>query len=132
MPTIAGGFQSTRPAWGRDLKNLLYRNSDIDFNPHAPHGGATTCYQIIQGAYTISIHTPRMGARPAKGQSSTGNAGFQSTRPAWGRDVLLAQHADERSVFQSTRPAWGRDNFAHMFDSAFEDFNPHAPHGGAT
>ena len=79
-------FQSTRPAWGRDLCivcDLAWYNH---FNPHAPHGGATRSFGNGAAAKEISIHTPRMGARPGSAIPNSSSGAFQSTRPAWGRD----------------------------------------------
>ena len=57
-------FQSTRPAWGRDGSFHSHPSSSRHFNPHAPHGGATVLHGIVIANIAISIHTPRMGARP--------------------------------------------------------------------
>ena len=113
---------------------------------------ATEAAQIQ--ARAISIHTPRMGARLAALICSACSARFQSTRPAWGRDVaalgriigfdisihtprmgarhIFLEEFDLSITFQSTRPAWGRDSCRTTSASTSINFNPHAPHGGAT
>ena len=147
-------FQSTRPAWGRDNGTGYIRDIKTDFNPHAPHGGATEDDEALRTRYLISIHTPRMGARRRIGNSMKDPEGFQSTRPAWGRDLRRSSigtmpmyfnpHAPHGGAtvdrarrargdpFQSTRPAWGRDRRNHPPVLLILHFNPHAPHGGAT
>ena len=102
-------FQSTRPAWGRD---------DSITSP--------------QLSSRISIHAPRMGARQGDAVPSEMAGSFQSTRPAWGRDVLIRIFLIVRHKFQSTRPAWGRDSIKYILYCLGSDFNPRAPHGGAT
>ena len=79
-------FQSTRPAWGRDPSEALARRAVRYFNPHAPHGGATLIDALALFVLVISIHTPRMGARPRSMAFAWHVVRFQSTRPAWGRD----------------------------------------------
>ena len=37
--------------------------TSFDFNPRAPHGGATVTGQPAKTLIAISIHAPRMGAR---------------------------------------------------------------------
>ena len=149
----AGLFQSTRPAWGRDVfaeklavKTLISIhtprmgarpqerqdiNGTVNFNPHAPHGGATKCLVLCKEMEEISIHTPRMGARRTVSAWVATIQAFQSTRPAWGRDheqgnplgaADISIHTPRMgarqegfetcqivNAFQSTRPAWGRD-----------------------
>ena len=102
-------FQSTRPAWGRDPKLLSLLHRGENFNPRAPHGGATVAIVPKAGGFVISIHAPRMGARPR-------------THAEFGGDL----------AFQSTRPAWGRDDGQYHRPHQQRDFNPRAPHGGAT
>ena len=124
-------FQSTRPAWGRDASFGSMSSIGYNFNPRAPHGGATeTPIESLEVPF-ISIHAPRMGARPTVCLAIPFIPRFQSTRPAWGRDcnqvihVLLVWNFNPRAPhggatlpllgylvrpsFQSTRPAWGRD-----------------------
>ena len=80
-------FQSTRPAWGRDHELSVAQGKSCHFNPHAPHGGATPIAMYPLRLQQISIHTPRMGARLGMTLGSLFDGRFQSTRPAWGRDV---------------------------------------------
>ena len=170
-------FQSTRPAWGRDAPCLLQLYHTKDFNPRAPHGGATMRAMRPDADNLISIHAPRMGARRMLSPLWRVPAEFQSTRPAWGRDTTghptprpsydfnpraphggatylcvetfhcfaISIHAPRMGArrnasyknspvfgFQSTRPAWGRDARFRAARAACGDFNPRAPHGGAT
>ena len=126
----------------------------MDFNPHAPHGGATSVRVEHFTNIGISIHTPRMGARHPKAYAEELAQKFQSTRPAWGRDAAegrdrpclgISIHTprmgarprgksreDGGHLFQSTRPAWGRDQARSRRCCSAFNFNPHAPHGGAT
>ena len=102
-------FQSTRPAWGRDP--LPYGNARRarHFNPRAPHGGATSDSCRVRRRSCISIPAPRMGARQS----------------------ILSALVDG-PLFQSTRPAWGRDYMFKIIYKQVRNFNPRAPHGGAT
>ena len=147
-------FQSTRPAWGRDEMRRAIGKVLVNFNPHAPHGGATDKCRYPSTCNVISIHTPRMGARQVAIETAACYDTFQSTRPAWGRDGVVreldasaayfnphAPHGGATLVgvgiamgygFQSTRPAWGRDDMPPQAQPLPWHFNPHAPHGGAT
>ena len=102
-------FQSTRPAWGRDPRSGLRLQAVPYFNPRAPHGGATDTEAITRRMALISIHAPRMGARRARSDWHWYTRGFQSTRPAWGRDQACL-----------------------TVQIPTVNFNPRAPHGGAT
>ena len=105
----------------------------MHFNPHAPHGGATIDVIRFRDWLKISIHTPRMGARRSIQNGILQIIIFQSTRPAWGRDHVAMFDLSRIEVFQSTRPAWGRDPPRTRCQKVTHaDFNPHAPHGGAT
>ena len=147
-------FQSTRPAWGRDSLAIIRYVSTPHFNPRAPHGGATEWKMMTRLPFYISIHAPRMGARLVPYRVTARNIAFQSTRPAWGRDVTRRMALDSLAIsihaprmgarplrgevqmrlneFQSTRPAWGRDAATSSASSSSTNFNPRAPHGGAT
>ena len=101
-----------------------------NFNPHAPHGGATIRPQALLRFRLISIHTPRMGARRNVGATAAAHRIFQSTRPAWGRDEEMIAPRRGCSLFQSTRPAWGRD--VHSFyGSLIRLISIHTPRMGA-
>ena len=77
-------FQSTRPAWGREERQIV--------------GDAADVFQSTRPAWG------RGGGIMAKSISEL----FQSTRPAWGRDQVVLRALTSKR-FQSTRPAWGRD-----------------------
>ena len=129
---IEAAFQSTRPAWGRDTLSSRTGAAQMYFNPRAPHGGATRGLPCSCSCLLISIHAPRMGARRKGTRIARDEHGFQSTRPAWGRDGLALCTLPLASRFQSTRPAWGRDQLARCAVADLFYFNPRAPHGGAT
>ena len=143
-------FQSTRPAWGRDFAAHILHPVCGYFNPRAPHGGATFMPTSIHCALHISIHAPRMGARrrsciiwspkydfnpraPHGGATAVGNfgrpmSGFQSTRPAWGRDnaVISAPNSFGISIHA---PRMGARRRPLHGTRPLRDFNPHAPCG---
>ena len=117
-------------------------------------GARHSVFLAIGAVFHISIHAPRMGARRISRGSYPCRWSFQSTRPAWGRDVepptRTARKEDfnpraphggatkggrrtaESVAFQSTRPAWGRDPLQSPPAATAANFNPRAPHGGAT
>ena len=167
-------FQSTRPVWGATIFQPFNFPFTLYFNPRAPHGGATydnspplarvvisihaprmgarPPRSVRSQAATISIHAPRMGARRAPAVPYAAIMEFQSTRPAWGRDLHRASVYRRRGIsihaprmgarhrrhvspcacarFQSTRPAWGRDNHA-LRRAAGHRISIHAPRMGA-
>src|SRR5699024_4453781 len=59
-------FQSTRPAWGRDGADAAGNGRRVRFNPRAPRGGATPLPVALGDAQVVSIHAPRVGARPGQ------------------------------------------------------------------
>src|SRR5690625_412973 len=145
-------FQSTRPAWGRDRAIMSSLRPACCFNPRAPRGGATARRWQPANAIVVSIHAPRVGARHRIVGRYADRLLFQSTRPAWGRDILdqaiwrrfdVSIHAPRvgarphqtqpysRGVqFQSTRPAWGRDA-AQRHPRRSARVSIHAPRVGA-
>ena len=124
-------FQSTRPVWGRDAEAVSLLRDVFDFNPLAPCGGETSTVILLfpvnrfqstrpvwgrdqvfhlPALYRgISIHSPRVGARP--GGNSIGQA-----RP------LISIHSPR--VGARLPFLQGRLRNA--------DFNPLAPCGGET
>src|SRR5690625_6716387 len=78
------------------------------FNPRAPRGGATFWWRSVTVQVLVSIHAPRVGARPTPNKV-----------------------ARMDTLFQSTRPAWGRDASSVTLLIASASFNPRAPRGGA-
>ena len=147
-------FQSTRPAWGRDVGTERIGAAAAHFNPRAPHGGATWRMRVSRPRRQISIHAPRMGARldrdGARGRAThfnpraphggatflcpptTVHVGISIHAPRMGARPLLPIACDIILLFQSTRPAWGRDGWLPAHRHAAHHFNPRAPHGGAT
>src|SRR5690625_183086 len=145
-------FLSTRPALGRDRAIMSSLRPDCCFNPRAPRGGATARRWQPANAIVVSIHAPRVGARHRIVGRYADRLLFQSTRPAWGRDILdqaiwrrfdVSIHAPRvgarphqtqpysRGVqFQSTRPAWGRDD-AQRHPRRSARVSIHAPRVGA-
>ena len=101
------GFQSTRPAWGATRHALRRVGQRQDFNPRAPHGARRPLNDSGHYEVLISIHAPRMGRDPKRVPANSMEAGFQSTRPAWGATSVALQNNTVRKIFQSTRPAWG-------------------------
>ena len=101
-------FQSTRPAWGRDRQPHGTATERHDFNPRAPHGGATGLDGLLTRADAISIHAPRMGARRELRVSYSPCSYFNPRAPHGGATEADMERRDWQ-LFQSTRPAWGRD-----------------------
>ena len=125
-------FQSTRPAWGRDALMPKGCSCRSDFNPRAPHGGATWARLHVYMVFFISIHAPRMGARHSLRGKRNRRKTFQSTRPAWGRDIRRLRTPLALPYFNPRAPHGGATHVPACAFSANLDFNPRAPHGGAT
>ena len=100
-------FQSTRPAWGRNLFHRRFPLSLPYFNPRAPHGGATNRISLRARRHRISIHAPAWGATNAEsGVIACG--GISIHAPAWGATTRYENPRIIRVGFQSTRPRGAR------------------------
>ena len=93
---------------------------------HALHVGA-------DGRSIASVSAPqnfnpraRVGARPIYLACFARLSRFQSTRPAWGRDVPWRVCVCTSRPFQSTRPVWGRDADGGAAERQGTYFNPRA------
>ena len=84
-------FQSTRPAWGRDLRSRSTRPNSRNFNPRA-----------------------LTGARPKFERRQTDGDAFQSTRPHGGATKNLDAN-NITTEFQSTRPHGGATGIEEAF-----------------
>ena len=123
-------LQSTRPVWGHDPFTLLVLLDCHDFNPHAPHGGAT-----CRGA-SASARAAHFNPRASHG-GATRSVPFSSTAldisihtPRVGRDVI---HDIQRRhiVHFNPRARVGRDcSVGKTF--ALPTISIHAPAWGAT
>ena len=139
-PSVVIRFQSTRPR-GRDFTAPARDARSRDFNPRAPHGGATSGVLRLRDFYRISIHAPRMGARRPALRGSLGKPHFNPRAPHGGATVFVlfvyhplvisihaprmgARHTLQRYLtpqvlFQSTRPRGARPkkiNGSSLFD----------------
>ena len=117
------------PAWGATCAEVLLVGV-FQIAIRAPVWGATHLHAVVDVIFRISIHTP-VWARRGKTYSYSFDISFQSTRPHGARQLFTAR-STAGCVFQSTRPAWGRDTSAKLLRRVAQNFNPHAPHGGAT
>ena len=81
--SLPGIFQSTLPAWGATSLFFIRAVSTDDFNPRSPHGER-------QDQWIYAFDTE----------------GFQSTLPAWGA-TQFTRYSKGKGRFQSTLPAWG-------------------------
>ena len=77
------------------------------------------------------VYHARVEARPKIMGILDGANIFQSTRPRGARQDDLVFRADI-AAFQSTRPVWGATHHGGTGIALRTNFNPHAPHGGAT
>ena len=146
-------FQSTRPVWGATLSQPSSCQPNSDFNPRAPCGARQfECAQFrifdiisihaprvgrdgwwcdaLQRS-AISIHAPRVGRDSGSSTSSTGESGFQSTRPVWGATVCQRMIDAAGGGFQSTRPVWGATSLPTK-ESSTSLFQSTRPVWGAT
>src|SRR5690625_2589923 len=103
------GFNPRAPRGGATRTARRHRLHRTGFNPRAPRGGATFWWRSVTVQVLVSIHAPRVGARPTPNKV-----------------------ARMDTLFQSTRPAWGRDASSVTLLIASASFNPRAPRGGAT
>src|SRR5690625_1357202 len=171
-------FQSTRPAWGRDTRGLSGRLAALQFQSTRPAWGRDpyelSTDEILEwfqstrpawgrdkkrirafDGHTVSIHAPRVGARPClqcrfydaargfnprapRGGATCGGHCLSFCRvvsihaPRVGARPPHRGHPASGAQFQSTRPAWGRDDDRPHSVCATNSFNPRAPRGGAT
>ena len=114
------------PRMGARHSRLTVPNAPLHFNPHAPHGGATEKCNSRGQNVMISIHTPRMGARREKYGSRVPMQPFQSTRPAWGRDVLHLPAAIRAEYFNPHAPRGARLHYYRTLCFFAHHFNPRA------
>ena len=99
-------FQSTRPRGARHGLHVI-KERTRDFNPRAPHGGATDTETITRRMALISIHAPRMGARPGVLAKPLPTLNISIHAPRMGARPHKRLRLVAHSSFQSTRPAWG-------------------------
>ena len=103
-------FQSTLPARGSDLHDVLRFRVARQISIHAPRKGERRGHLAGKNIFSkISIHAPRKGER--------------RTNSALCCSMLL---------FQSTLPARGSDPYALTLCGYGGHFNPRSPQGGAT
>ena len=121
-------FQSTRPAWGRDILKIPYSILSANFNPRAPHGGAGQPYPNNPSG-NISIHAPRMGARPPAPRPSTSPHHFNPRAPHGGAPSPTPLCAAANNF--NPRARVGRDAY-HFLSVHSPHISIHAPAWGAT
>ena len=101
-------YFNPRARVGRDIRGAKEAEAREDFNPRAPHGGATFCRKCRQDV-----------------------AGFQSTRPAWGRDSGERQNGVKGDI-SIHAPAWGATALYAAQSRRVLVISIHAPAWGAT
>ena len=101
-----------------------------DCNPRARVGRDPRSGLPLQAAPYFNPRAPR-GGRRAVDRISKRAAKFQSTRPCGARPITLLDTFALVGI-SIHAPAWGNDPFTLLVLLDCHDFNPHAPHGGAT
>ena len=126
-------FQSTRPAWGRDVIINVTNNTGT-ISIHTPRMGARLMH-VVHGHSVpeISIHAPRVGARRRRRSCRTSRYLFQSTRPRRVRRTNGFANI-HHILFQSTRPRRARLARASPFTStaSFQSTRPRRARPGKT
>ena len=122
-------FQSTRPVWGRDGLCAFRIPSTRDFNPRAPHGGATYAPALLDAAGLISIHVPRVGRDRYHRFYNRGRQ-ISIHAPAWGATCRVARDIMHFAI-SIHAPAWGATRTAEAATLA-GTISIHAPAWGAT
>src|SRR5690625_3756882 len=124
------GFNPRAPRGGA-TRIVIYRGRNSkSFNPRAPRGGATPVARQAGLSIEVSIHAPRVRARLDGSDDNLYADAFQSTRPAWGRDTIVAWRLTTTQTFQSTRPAWGRDSSSRPWPASVAVFQSTRPAWG--
>ncbi len=127
-PLCAGYFNPLSPH-GERHGRLCSRQERLYFNPLSPHGERRAPARIPRTSSSyfnpLSPHGERRVSTYALAAASVV---FQSTLPAWGETIKLAQTA-MALLFQSTLPAWGETQSGRGDRRDTVYFNPLSPHG---
>ena len=100
-----------------------------DFNPRPPCGGRQEGVGVVDAAFQISIHAPRVGGDVTMTEGFPRRLQFQSTPPVWGATSTLPLCPVSGAYFNPRPPCGGRPTHGRR-DAAGIRISIHAPRVG--